>query len=168
MKILNRFTLLFLVMSFLIGLCATTAFAAGPTPKIVIPIQKTFYLSDIAVNGNGTSGQCAAGYHFASIWEIWELSPLAYNTVEGKTPFIDQGEGPPAYFGGWVRSGWTSDAKDNCNNWTSISPTDTGIVAHLNLDQLFNESKPWRLERLACGPSGTGMFFVWCVSDAVY
>ena len=43
-----KITLLTLAAFVFMGLFATSIYAAGPTPKIVVPIEKTFYLTKVA------------------------------------------------------------------------------------------------------------------------
>ena len=167
MKIPYKFTLPLIVAFFSVGLCSTTALAAGPV-KIVVPIEVSAYLSGFSVNGDGALDICADGYHFASIWELQGLSPFIYNTSLGRTGYADQGEGPPAGYGGWVRSGWHSSVDYNCENWTSNTQTDFGLTATFVIIQIINGGPALKIQKTACGPSGTGMQDVWCISDAVY
>jgi len=107
-------------------------------------LTKSFYQGDTAdgSDGNG-AGVCAAGYHFASLWEIQDTTRLEYNSVLGVSweeamgfP-SDAGKGPPSDLVGWIRTGFYSNGSsgtwgyDNCSVWTSKSSSDEGAVVYL-------------------------------------
>ena len=157
-----KITLPILAAFVFMGLFATSIHAAGPTPKIVVPIEKTFYLTKVAYSAVDAPTACAAGYHFASIWEIWDFSNFAYNTELG-TKSDDSGLGPPVILDGWVRSGWFAN-NYNCYNWTSTMVVDYGLQANIHILQAFNGGHPWQITNFSC----QNTFPVWCVSDPVY
>ena len=130
--------------------------------------EASAYLSGYSVSGDGALGLCAAGYHFASVWELQALSPFVYNTTLGRNAYADQGEGPPAQYDGWVRSGFIALIDWNCMNWTSSDANHTGLTASFDLDQVINGGPALKIQNMACGPSGVGMHDVWCISDADY
>jgi len=109
------------------------AVAAGPTGL------RQFYIStgtNIVDGANATSA-CAAGYHMASLWEIYDTSNLEYNTSLGAFT-DDNGQGPPNLFG-WVRTGWGADTsttagRANCNAWKSDHSGSNGTVVMLEPD----------------------------------
>lgn len=74
---------------------------------------------------------CATGYHMASLWEMLDTT---HRTIGDQRD--DSGYGPPAFLGGWVRTGYGSSAGTtagmaNCNAWTSNSSGDYGPYAQL-------------------------------------
>lgn len=105
---------------------------------------RLFYLSKNRVQGNAARTACAVGYHMASLWEIYDVSALKYDTTNGQTT-DDSGSGPPTNVNfGWIRTGMASFAgslddagQANCNVWTSNSQTVYGTAIGL--------SEGWRL-----------------------
>jgi len=67
---------------------------------------RKFYLTDADYDGNNADGAsvCAEGYHFASLWEILDVSNLEYDQDLGATS-DDSGHGPPSSIGGWILTG---------------------------------------------------------------
>ncbi len=87
--------------------------------------RKRFYLSPDSVQGDAALTHCAAGFHMASMWEMFDPSALVYDTVLGETS-SDSGQGPPSTQLGWVRTGWVSVAsaiagQGNCKVWSDTS-----------------------------------------------
>ena len=117
-------------------------------------------------DGNG-AGVCAAGYHFASLWEILDPSNLEYNTNLGTTA-DDSGKGPPTMYGwGWVRTGYSSDGGStpgsaNCYGWDSTSGKGTNVTlsARWGVDENMSV---WRVAADDC----TFVLSVWCVEDDI-
>jgi len=54
---------------------------------------------------------CVLGFHMASLWEIFNVSVLEYDTSLGAT-MDDSGSGPPADVLGWIRTGFNSNGGD--------------------------------------------------------
>jgi hypothetical protein len=80
-------------------------------------------LTKNSADGSQALTACAAGFHMASLWEIFDPSNLQYDGTLGRTN-DDSGFGPPTadFFlnGGWVRTGFGSSAtgavgETNCN-----------------------------------------------------
>jgi hypothetical protein len=123
-------------------------------------------------DGNG-AGVCAAGYHFASMWELLAPSNLKYNTDLGYTR-DDSGQGPPSATPGWVRTGNVSSSTsgtvgiDNCDNWSTNDPggsgTPKGPQARFDSNWDTAGTFPgWVVEN---NVTGCGSFTrVWCVED---
>lgn len=127
-----------------------------------------YYLTTTNHNGAAALTACAAGYHFASLWEIVEPSNLKYNTTLGRT-MADSGQGPPSA-NGWVRTGYSSSTtstagRGNCAVWTSNSTGDQGTRATLPNDWTggFEEIHVWDVSTSSCGTA----LNVWCVADDV-
>jgi hypothetical protein len=81
-----------------------------------------YYLTTTLHNGAQATTACAAGFHMASLWEMFDTSNLKYETGLGFTR-PDSGFGPPLSLG-WVRTGGnasfsTTPGFANCNAWTS-------------------------------------------------
>jgi hypothetical protein len=98
-----------------------------------------YYLTKNTITGSKVLTACATGYHFASIWEIFNTSDLHYNTTLGRTN-VNSGNGPPALSShstnadlpfGWIRTGAPDDP--NCINWTSSNRVDAGSVGALGI-----------------------------------
>jgi hypothetical protein len=143
-------------------------------PAEARPLQaRRYYLSTGLFQGNQALTACEPGFHMASLWEIFNLSLLTYDTERGITT-PDSGFGPPttSQFG-WVRTGAGSNSVtgsagiDNCNAWTSNSSSHGGSVA-LPVAPWENSNivdtavaLPWRGLRAGCDFS----LPVWCVED---
>jgi hypothetical protein len=77
----------------------------GNIPNVAQPFgPRKFYLTQTRHVGNEVLAVCAAGYHMASLWEIFDPSNLRYDTQLGFT-LEDSGFGPPSFEGGWIRTG---------------------------------------------------------------
>jgi hypothetical protein len=130
---------------------------------------RSFYLTEANYNADEVLSACARGYHMASLWEILDVSNLAYayDHPDAHTK-DDSGQGPPSHWYGWVRTGWNTSSTDtagvgNCQNWTSIDSADQGSIVRLTYD--------WATAPTAVGPWETlafnciGFAPVWCVED---
>jgi len=146
---------------------AAPASQAPPAPL------RQYYLTEGGYNGNkadGTDGEgagnCASGYHFASLWEIFDPSNLRYNINLGKSKG-DSGMGPPSASTGWIRTGYndntgTTPGMANCNGWDSIS----GAGTLLNLPGNWSDPDQqdihvWNADTKACTIEAS----IWCVAD---
>lgn len=123
------------------------------------PPLRRFYLTQGASTGGQALEACAAGFHMASLWEIWDPSHLRYDTTRGRAG-ADSGLGPPSSPGasGWIRG--IGLGLVDCSSWTSSSPISIGTIASLNLSDEPDEN-PWFTSSLACGTS----IGIWCVED---
>ena len=133
-----------------------------------VPKQR-YYRTTAAFNGADADnpGNCAAGFHFASLWEIFDTSALRYDTSLGTTA-ADSGQGPPSQDEGWIRTGNNSSATNaaglgNCLAWTSSSATDLGSKAFLPGPWASPglQSSPWGSVPRSCSTFGR----IWCVED---
>ena len=131
-------------------------------------VLRKFYLTDADYDGNNANGAsvCAEGYHFASLWEILDVSNLEYNQDLGATN-DDSGYGPPSSIGGWIRTGYSENndvipGKANCSNWES---TDfSGTIISLSSDWTNSDERDisvWDAELQGCSSTAQ----VWCVED---
>jgi len=83
--------------------------------------MRQFYLSTMNAAGDAALNRCSYGYHMASMWELADPSNLKYNTTLGYVRVNgDSGWGPPSYYRGWVRTGYSSNnsstaGQANCN-----------------------------------------------------
>lgn len=112
---------------------------------------------------------CSAGYHMASVWEILDVSDLAYdyNQPDAKT-VADSGFGPPSNWYGWVRTGNDASSDStagtgNCRNWSSVSPSDYGSAVSLakNWQTASGHIPGWDAASFTCDSAKP----VWCVGD---
>jgi hypothetical protein len=147
--------------------------------------MRRFYLTEGLFPADEAATQaCAAGFHMASLWEIFDPSGLLYDTERGFLTF-DSGQGPinaggtgnnpaPSLFG-WVRTGTNSEfgavsGDANCDVWSSNSVNLTGTIAGLtrawNPDPaVFSATpsvvEPWSGALETCDNA----LRVWCVED---
>jgi hypothetical protein len=138
------------------GLCSSTG-------------ARRFYLTQGDFNGASATTACAAGFHMASLFEIWDVSQLHYDTTLGQTT-DDSGGGPPSQTSGWIRTGSSSsvviaEGQGNCSAWASPSLNDAGTRGYLtsgwdNPNTNWPIS-PWDSLFAACSTPQP----VWCVSD---
>jgi hypothetical protein len=136
--------------------------------------RRRFYLTTVLYPGADAdaTGNCAAGFHFASLWEIRDTSALEYDGGLGHD-LADSGAGPPAEFG-WVRTGRGSGASNipgaaNCLAWTSADGLDRGTVVAPGpgsflvtvWDSPAQHSSPWSSRTEQCNNSRR----IWCVEN---
>ena len=143
-------------------LFTTSGFAIGPPPKVVDPIQISYYLTQGSYDGNEVLNACAAGYHMANLWEMLGFSNLVYNTEIGYTT-ADSGQGPVLLWG-WVRTGMTANSDVNCGAWTTDSGGWDGLVVVPDVYRVLAGELPLKAEQHGCSSHRP----VWCVSDAAY
>jgi hypothetical protein len=127
-----------------------------------------FYLTQGTFTGLQATTACASGYHMASLWEIFDVTNLKYDTTLG---FIkdDSGSGPISFVFGWIRTGEDSNSTsgfpgiDNCNAWTSDSAVANGTVVELfgGWNTPGTAIAPWFATVLNCSSHSQ----VWCVQD---
>lgn len=165
------------------GTVQTTA-AAPRDPRRAFYLTENHY-GGIAADNPAT---CGSGFHFASLWEIIDVSNLRYATdIEGHNNVErrdDSGQGPPTGVAasGWIRTGHSSGASTgdplgdplgqmNCNAWASASSNDHGATVWLGTDWLaptgmINDPPvviaPWFAAPQVCSADLTS---VWCVED---
>ena len=135
-----------------------------------------FYLTKTQQTGGSADSACASGFHFASIWEIQDVSNLRYDGARG-VRYADSGAGPPTNRWGWVRTGKGAIVSDtpgaaNCTNpildapWTSSLAHHDGTVVILtnNDDDYATHPRvpdPWRVSAGACINTNAS----WCVEE---
>jgi len=155
----------------LVGLSLlVVALAALLPPAGAAPADKgprKFYLTKTGHNGSQALSACAAGYHMASVWEIFDPSNLRYDTELGFT-LADSGFGPPTAFG-WVRTGHLGNSSDfagfsNCNAYTTADSSYKGTIVQLSPVEWNLPARvvsPWNAATFECnlGPP------VWCVQE---
>ncbi len=151
-----------------VSLLATPATADGKKAG------RAFYLTPNPYPGKAALTACAAGFHMASLWEIFDPSSLTYDTALGFT-VDDSGSGPPSGVGGWIRTGFYSSSSQtpgqaNCSLWTSVEGS--GTVVWLAGVWLFPAGAPeasnyifMTLPWIAVAGSCTAGSRVWCVTD---
>jgi hypothetical protein len=151
-------------LSMLVGRPTTEAATAKPIPL------RQFYLTRGTFDGlNTPQSACAAGYHMASQWEIFDVSNLRYDSELGLVR-DDSGSGPLSGVPGWIRTGYFAvegsniAGTANCNSWTDNSLDDTGTVVELNPVWTTSPAtivNPWLPFTASCSESRP----VWCVQD---
>jgi hypothetical protein len=140
---------------------------ARNTPLVASAAGREYYLTYASVSdATHALTACASGYHMASLWEILDTSSLKYNTGLGAAR-DDSGQGPPAFFGGWVRTGdgsgnTSTPGQGNCNAWTSTSGN--GTYARLPSDWASAKNiYVWQTNATSCSSDAR----VWCVQDRI-
>jgi hypothetical protein len=130
---------------------------------------KLYYLTDFSVNGSQALTACTAGYHMASLWELYDLSNLRYNSSHPDAYVkADSGQGPPSLWYGWVRTGYNSSVSNvagqgNCANWTSTTPSENGTIMRLTNNWAVSPGGigSWEPDPWTCG----GTAPIWCIED---
>ncbi len=125
-------------------------------------------------------GNCADGFHFASLWEIFAPSDLKYDSSLGAAP--TSGPGPVSGLAAWIHTGNSDSAANqmgraNCNGWSSIDVTDKGSVVVLGTNTSGSGGNSmisigfWDSPSVASSPWIPGYFAcnqprpIWCVED---
>jgi hypothetical protein len=142
--------------------------ALCPTPVAASMVRRRFYMTTSSYDGKNAAnpGNCAAGFHFAGLYEIFDPSLLQYDHSLGVTG-EDAGEGPIAGVThlAWVRTGEImsttgTEGEANCDAWSSVGGDGSG--AYLGEFGLVGQtSAPWRAFINDCSFS----FAIWCVED---
>jgi hypothetical protein len=159
-------TLALLAATLLICLAWRPEKATAGNMPLVAPAGREYYLTYASVpDATHALTACASGYHMASLWEILDTSSLKYNTGLGAAR-DDSGQGPPAFLGGWVRTGdgsgnTSTPGQANCNAWTSTSGN--GTYAQLPSDWASAKNiHVWQTNAAYCSAAR-----VWCVQDRI-
>lgn len=135
--------------------------------SVITPTLRRYYLTINAYNGAQALTAGAPGYHMSTLWEIFNVSTLRYDTSLGYTT-TDSGQGPAWGQFGWFRTGSPSNGANslgaNCNAWTSNSSALTGTA--VSLQMAFGGSvtyldAPWALSTFSCN----SLLPVWYVQD---
>jgi hypothetical protein len=129
---------------------------------------RKFYITQTLHDGDDVLSACADGYHTASLWEIFDVSNLRYDTQIGLTA-PDSGFGPPTNFAGWIRTGIVPSPGPepgfaNCFLWTRATPDILGTRVFLPADWDSTGATlihPWVASATSCHQPSQ----VWCVQD---
>ena len=161
---------LFLVALLFIGL-SSMPILAGPTPKVVHPLDRSYYLTKSDFRGDQPLTACVDGYHFASIFEMHGFGSMVYNTEYGYTS-ADSGFGPPTWAEGWIRTGGGLGEYSNCLAWTEIGyyydvggPLQHYYGTTMDFGLATDTNNPVRASSLT---ECRSLQQVWCVSDPSY
>lgn len=133
--------------------------------------RRSFYLTDSTVTAIGAPFLCDTGYHFASIWEILDVSNLQY-AVEHPNAHTapDSGEGPVSQKFGWVRTGHASVTTGpkgyaNCSAWTVLDGLGTVVLLSNAWEGIGGPDVdwlgPWFPSTATCNVPQR----VWCMQD---
>ncbi len=150
---------------------AVNAASAVTANSVLTPTLRKYYLTTNIYSPTQSLTACAVGYHFASLWEIFNMASLQYNSSLGYSG-VDQGSGPPEEYQGWVRTGINGNSllannpgNANCGAWTSNSATVTGTTVYLPSfwDQVVPNRSilPW----VGLAPTCNTTKPVWCIQD---
>lgn len=100
--------------------------------------HRRYYLSTATATGLHATEACLAGFHMASLFEILDPTVLRYAHGPSALSSPDAGQGPPAAFSGWIRTGWFQASTDpapsgqpNCNAWASETASHWGTLVSL-------------------------------------
>lgn len=149
------------------ALVSTGAGVAWGSPAL--PLRK-YYLTQTNFVANQAMAACAAGYHMATLMEIFNFNLLQYDTVLGMNGADSGAGGMMPGASGWIRTGGNSSVSStpgqgNCSLWTSNLHTDYGTqVAFINVwGPTANPPyvAPWWGSPQWCDFPGP----VWCVQD---
>ena len=130
---------------------------------------RAFYLTDENYGADEALAACASGYHMASLWEVLDVSALAYvyDHPDAHTK-DDSGRGPPSHWYGWIRTGYSSGSSDtagigNCRSWTSTVSGHSGTIVRLTYDWTAAGTVvgPWEADAFTCSSVAP----VWCIED---
>lgn len=130
---------------------------------------RRYYLSPNVRSGDIAQSACAPGFHMASLWEILDVSVLAYDTALGVLA-DDSGRGPPSDSIGWIRTGssenfGTTAGTANCNAWSSLGSGSLAGGTYAALTRTWKnpatEVSAWETGASHCGSN----LNVWCVED---
>jgi hypothetical protein len=131
---------------------------------------RRFYLTKGASDGAHALAACAAGFHMASLWEIFDPTQLTYDVNLGEgafSPSSDVGLGPTTGTG-WVRTGSTTSGggirvgQYSCSAWTDQSAANQGTSAGLTSNwDTPGATWPWNFIAFPCADPHA----VWCVED---
>ncbi|NIN66660.1 MAG: hypothetical protein GTO63_18630 [Anaerolineae bacterium] len=175
-----RLLILGLLAALMVGLVGSVAWAgerASPGEgRRYAPLSqgvsgRRYYLTSAdTYDGNDAPGACGAGYHFASVWELLDVSNMTYNSALGYQHTIpDMGDGPPSDVEGWVRTGNVANVgpnvpgTHNCGGYVSVGTGYKGTVVELP----SNWAAPgtligtWSASSWSCDSTTR----VWCVED---
>ena len=128
---------------------------------------RRFYLTQTTHNGSQAILACAVGFHFASMWELVDVTELEYDLARGSTE-ADSGRSAP--FGvGWVRTGFIAvnstgvEGIDNCSAWSTSGGEGTRAELSGNGWLLDSATRvaPWRVTLQGCSVP----LPVWCVEN---
>lgn len=123
------------------------------------PRLRRYYLTAVAYNATVADLPtiCESGFHFGSVWEIFDPSQVEYDPTLGYND-PDPGEIGPDQMPGWTRGG-----PANCSDWNSTAPIDQGST--LRLDPNPGDSatviSPWEIINQTCAAPAR----VFCVED---
>jgi hypothetical protein len=132
-------------------------FAVEAAPPRNPDPRRAYYVTRTTHTGSQALTACAAGYHMASVFEIFVPAVLRYETALGAASF-DSGFGPPSGEAGvgWVRTG--DPLGPHCDAWTidegpgsaaALNPSGDPVSPHLQLGT-----------RDCASPAS-----VWCIQD---
>lgn len=130
-------------------------------------VLRKYYLTKSTFKGAEAKTACANGYHFASIWEILDISNLMYNTDLGHTRH-DSGMGPPSGTNGWIRTGYDNQGLStiagyaNCEGWSRNDMNGTYACLNDNFDNIEENIGPFVTNGASCNLIS---IHVWCVED---
>jgi hypothetical protein len=151
------------------------AASSSEEPQAVNYVMRKYYLTNRIFNGANADGSdgngadtCAQGYHFASLWELLDLSNMKYNEAFGQSN-DDSGYGPPSSIAGWARTGYTLNSsgtpgQGNCNAWDNSDSEHSGTYVYLPSDwSSGGDFHVWKVGIAQCDLAGP----VWCVEDDI-
>ena len=140
--------------------------ASSQAPLTASSNMRQFYLTPGFHNVATVLAACDSGYHVAPLWEILDPSNLKYDTARGYVA-DDSGQGPPADFAGWIRTGSSGSSSTtpgyaNCLAWTSSDGAEYGTTVWMGGPWTDpRDVHVWNAGVWPCNNSSP----VWCVED---
>jgi hypothetical protein len=161
----TAFRLLFILL-----ICMTLGGSVAYAGESLAPSQtvstafagRQYYLTSSTHLGNQVLSACETGYHAASLWEIYDVSNLAYNTTLGYAHFPGDGT-PPTNVWGWARTGDVASIGSNCGIWSFAAAGHFGTVIAMpnNWSTPGSTMGAWKTDTRECNV----ITRVWCVEN---
>lgn len=138
-------------------------------PAAVAANGRRFLVTLANVTGSQALDACPAGFHMASLYELHDVTALAYAADQPDVKIqADQGNGPPVGWWGWARTGNAASTTNtaglaNCGTWTSTQAGEYGTIVRLAASWTVGATaiSPWQAQTWSCA----GLAPVWCVED---
>lgn len=135
--------------------------ATGPPGECA---PRRYFLTQFDHTGSTADVACPVGFHFASLWEIFDTAVLKYDATLGQVN-ADSGQGP-SNLHGWVRTGNAANGSGpggaNCDSWgPNLNLVGTTVRLENDWENASTAISPWFAVARQCSE----MHPVWCVEN---